>query len=59
MPRINLIEKELSENFMKAVIHIIIELTVFFAGATLLIMSLGWQLGLGITLMAIYVKAKE
>jgi hypothetical protein len=59
MAKINLIEKELNENFMKAVIHIIIELIVFFAGATLLITSLGWQLGLGIVLMAIYVKARE
>ena len=59
MARISLIEKELNEKFMKAVINIIIELTVFFTGATLLIMSLGWQLGLGIVLMAMYVKAKD
>ena len=45
MPRINLIEKELNENFKKAIISMIVQLTVFFAGATLLIMSLGWQIG--------------
>ena len=58
MAKINLIEKELNENFMKAVISIIVQLTVFFAGATLLIMSLGWQLGLGIVLLTMYLKAE-
>jgi len=57
MPRINLIEKELNENFKKAIIGVIVQLTVFFTGATLLIMSLGWQLGLGIVLMTMYLKA--
>ena len=59
MARISLIEKELNEKFMKAIISIIIQLAILFGGATLLITSLGWQLGLGITLMAMYVKAKE
>ena len=58
MPRINLIEKELNENFKKAMIHVIVQLTVFFTGATLLIMSLGWQLGLGIILLTMYLKAE-
>ena len=53
------IEKELQDNAMKAVINILIELTVFFGGATLLIMALGWQLGLGIVFMSMYVKAKD
>ena len=52
------IEKELQDNAMRAVINILIELTVFFAGATLLIMSLGWQLGLGIVLLTMYLKAE-
>jgi hypothetical protein len=59
MPRINLIEKELNENFKKAIIGVIVQLTVFFTGATLLIMSLGWQLGLGIVLMTMYLKAEN
>ena len=59
MARISLTEKELNEKFMKAIISIIIQLAILFGGATLLITSLGWQLGLGITLMAMYVKAKE
>jgi len=58
MPRINLIEKELNENFKKAIIGVIVQLTVFFTGATLLIMSLGWQLGLGIILLTMYLKAE-
>lgn len=59
MTRISLIEKELNEKFIKVIIGIIIQLAILFGGATLLITSLGWQLGLGIVLMAIYVKTKE
>ena len=58
MPRINLIEKELNENFKKAIISLIVQLSVFFAGATLLILALGWQLGLGIILLTMYLKAE-
>jgi hypothetical protein len=59
MAKISLIEKEMNERFLKALFGIVLELIFLFGGATLLITSLGWQLGLGIVFMAIYVKAKE